>query len=361
MPMFFFPKSAGREFEQTDYLKILANHREQLTVFSGLSHPGVDGGHAADKCFLTGTPHPARGGFRNDVSLDQYIAEQVGSATRFPSLTLAVTNEPFTVSFTRSGAPIPAENSPSRLFEALFLQSDPKQVAKQVEKLKQGRSMLDFIGEQSARLNRILGKTDQARLDQYFTSVRELERRMQASEEWQYKPKPKVDAKPPVDNTDRMAFVERSKTMFDLVKLALETDSTRTVALQINTTVIHSITHHGGRKDVVAELKGHETGQFEALNYLLDGLAKSNENGNTLLDRTMVLYGTSMGNANSHSNYNLPVLLAGGGFQHGQHLVFDTKNNTPLANVFVSMLQRLGIEADNFASSTGTVNGLKLI
>lgn len=360
MPMFFFPEAAGRDYGQTDYLKILGKHRDQLTVFSGLSHPGVDGGHAADKCFLTGTPHPARGGFRNDVSLDQFIAEQVGSATRFPSLTLAVTNEPFTISFTRSGAPIPAENSPSRLFQTLFLQSDPKQVEKQVEALKQGRSMLDFISEQSARLNRTLGQADQQRLDQYFTSVRELERRMHASEAWQYKPKPKVSAPQPVDNTDQMAFVERSKTMFDLVKLALETDSTRTVALQINTTVIHSITHHGGREDVIAELKGHETRQFEALNHLLNNLADTQEGGLSLLDRTIVLYGTSMGSANSHSNYNLPVLLAGGGFKHGQHLACDTKNNKPLANVFVSLLQRLGIEADSFASSTGTMTGLEL-
>lgn len=359
MPQFFFPDTPGRDYGETDYLNVLAEHRDHLTVFSGLSHPGVDGGHAADKCFLTGTPHPARGGFRNDVSLDQFIAEQVGSATRFPSLTMAVTNEPFTISFTRSGAPIPAENSPSRLFETLFLQSDPKQVKRQVKALKQGRSMLDFISEQSARLNRTLGPADQQRLDQYFTSVRELEKRMHASESWQYKPKPKVDAQPPVDNTDQMAFVERSKTMFDLVKLALETDSTRTVALQINTTVIHSITHHGGREDVIAELKGHETRQFEALNHLLSSLAATKESDSTLLDRTMVLYGTSMGSANSHSNYNLPVLLAGGGFTHGQHLAFDTKNNTPLANVFVSMLQRLGIEADAFASSTGTLSGLE--
>jgi len=360
MPMFFFPENAGRDYEATDYLKILAAHRDQLTVFSGLNHPGVDGGHAADKCFLTGTPHPARGGFRNGVSLDQFIAERVGSHTRFPSLTLAVTNEPFTISFTRSGAPIPAERSPSNLFAALFLQSDLRQVEKQVAALKQGRSMLDFIGEQSARLNRTLGRADQARMDQYFTSVRELERRMQASEEWQYKPKPKVKAKQPVDNTDRMAFVQRSRTMFDLVKLALETDSTRTVALQINTTVIHSITHHGGREEMVSELKGHETGQFEAFNHLLNQLAGTAESGETLLDRTSILYGTSMGNANSHSNYNLPILLAGGGFKHGQHLAFNTKNNKPLANVFVSVLQRLGIEADTFSSSTGPIRGLEL-
>ncbi len=359
MPHFFFPETAGRNFEATDYLNRLADHRDQLTIFSGVSHPGVDGGHAADKCFLTGTPHPARGGFRNDVSLDQFAAEHVGSETRFPSLTLAVTNEPFTLSFTRSGAPIPAENSPNRLFKNLFLQGNPGEVENRIESLKQGRSMLDFLSAQSARLNRSLGREDRRRLDQYFTSVRELERRMQASEQWQYRPKPQVDAKAPDDNTDQMAFVDRSKTMFDLVRLALQTDSTRIVSLIINTTVIHSLTHHGYRDDVMAQLKAHETGQFDALNEFLTSLRQTAEADSTLLDRTMVLYGTSMGNANSHNNQNLPVLLAGGGFKHGQHLVFDAKNNAPLANVFVSMLQRMGIETDSFATSTGTLTGLE--
>src|SRR3982751_1609111 len=148
--------------------------------------------------------------------------------------------------------------------------------------------------------------------------------------------------------------------MFDVMKLALETDSTRIVSLFIDTTVIHNITHHGNRPEALGELRGHEEKQFDALGSFLTSLSGVKEEGQTLLDRTMVLYGTCMGSANSHSNVNLPVLLAGGGFKHGQHLAFDTKNNYPLSNLFVSMLQRLGIEAGEFSTGKGTFRGLEM-
>lgn len=360
LPRYFFPEDAGREYALSPYLERLESHRDRMTVFSGVSLPGVTGGHAAERCFLTGTPHPERGGFRNGVSLDQFAAEQFGSRTRFPSLSLAVTNENPTLSYTRSGAPIPAEKSPRRLFEQLFLQGRAEDVAANVAALRRGRSLLDFVGDQSKRLGRSVSATDRRRLDQYLTSVRELERRLHAAEEWEHRPKPEVDAKPPEDITDARAFVERTEQMFDVVKLALETDSTRIVTLFIDTTVIHAITHHGGRPDALAELRGHEERQFDALNGFLTKLAESPERGESLLDRTMVLYGTCMGSANSHSNVNLPVLLAGGGFRHAGHLAFDTENNYPLSNLYVSMLQRLGLEVDSFSTGTGTMRGLEL-
>ncbi|MFT5467225.1 MAG: hypothetical protein ACI8UO_002329 [Verrucomicrobiales bacterium] len=360
MPQFFFPEATGRDYKLTPYLERIADHRENMTVFSGVSLPGVDGGHAADRCFLTGTPHPARGGFRNGVSLDQLAADYVGNKTRFPSLVLAMTNENRTLSYTRSGAPIPAENSPRKLFEKLFIQGKPEEVESRVESIRQGRSMLDFVGEQSKRLNGKLSKSDQDRMDQYFTSVRELEKRMHSAQEWEYRPKPKIDAEPPQDNTDRAQFVPRTRLMFDVMKLALETDSTRIISLFIDTTQIHNLTHHGGRDEAVAELRGHETAQFDALNGFLTDLSTANESGQQLLDRTMVLYGTCMGSANSHSNVNLPVLLAGGGFKHGQHLGFDTKNNYALSNLYLSMLHRLSIEADSFSTSDGTFRGLEM-
>ncbi len=165
---------------------------------------------------------------------------------------------------------------------------------------------------------------------------------------------------PPQDIDDAREFVARTRMTFDVIKLALETDSSRIVSLFIDTTVIHSITHHGNRPEVLAELRSKEAGQFDALAGFLESLADAAEDGESLLDRTMVLYGTCMGSANSHSNVNLPVLLAGGRFRHGQHLAFDTKNNEPLANLFVSMLQRLGIEADEFATGRSTMRGLEL-
>ncbi|MBC8114939.1 MAG: DUF1552 domain-containing protein [Candidatus Saccharimonas sp.] len=361
LPQFFFPEQAGRDYVLSPYLERLAAHRDRLTVFSGVSLPGVTGAHAAEKCFLTGTPHPERGGFRNWVSLDQYAAEHIGNHTRYPSLTLAMSSEGGqTLSFTRSGAPISAERSPKKLFQKLFVQGRPEDVEANVEALRQGRSMLDFVGDQSRRLNLSLSKSDQRRMDQYFTSVRELEQRLHSSEAWEYKPKPKVEAKPPEDIDDAREFVQKTRLMFDVVKLALETDSSRLISLFIDTTVIHNITHHGNRPEVLAELRAKEEAQFDALAGFLTALHGTKEEGESLLDRTMVLYGTCMGSANSHSNVNLPVLLAGGGFKHGQHLAFDAQNNYPLTNLYVSMLQRLGIETNDFSTSKGTMTGLEM-
>jgi len=360
LPQFFFPDRPGRDFAPTPYLRKLAAVRDQLTVFSGVSHPGVTGAHAAEKCFLTGTPHPERGGFRNGISLDQFAAERVGHRTRYPSLVLAMSGENNqTLSFTRSGAPIPAERSPNRLYRKLFMQGRPDEVAANLEALRRDRSMLDFVADESRRLNRSLAPADRNRLDQYFTSVRELERRLGGAEGWEHRPKPRVRAEAPQDIEDPREFVRRTKLMFDVIKLAIETDSTRLVTLFIDTTVIHNITHHGNRPEVVAELRSKEEGQFEALGGFLRALDESPEEGQTLLDRTMVLYGTCMGSANSHANVNLPVLLAGGGFRHGQHLAFDPLKNYPLTNLFVTMLRRLGIEADEFSTGRGTFRGLE--
>jgi hypothetical protein len=360
LPQFFFPEKAGKDYALSPYLERLKAFRDQCTVFSGVSHPGVTGGHAAEKCFLTGTPHPERGGFRNWVSLDQFAAEQVGNRTRYPSLVLHVGGEGQTLSYTRSGAPIPPERSARKLFERLFVQGKPDEVAAAVEALRQGRSTLDFVGDQSKRLSGSLPADDRRRLDQYFTAVRDLEERLHSAEEWEHKPKPKVTAPPPTDIEDVREFARKTRVLFDVVKLALETDSSRLVSVFVDTTVIHNITHHGNRPEVLGELRSKEEGQFDALSGFLKVLSEAKEEGQTLLDRTMVLYGTCMGSANSHANSNLPVLLAGGGFRHGQHLAFDKDNNYPLANLFVSMLQRLGIETREFSTGKGTMRGLEL-
>jgi hypothetical protein len=168
-----------------------------------------------------------------------------------------------------------------------------------------------------------------------------------------------VKAKPPEDIDDAREFVQRTRLTLDVVKLALETDSTRVVTFFIDTTVIHNITHHGNRPEIVSQLRAHEEGQFDALRGFLNQLTEIKEEGQPLLDRTMVLYGTCMGSANSHSNVNLPVLLAGGGFKHGQHLGFDKTNNYPLTNLYVSMLQRMGIEAGEFSTGKSTMKGLE--
>jgi hypothetical protein len=362
LPQFFFPEKAGTDYELTPYLKLVEKHRKNLTVFSGVSHPDVDGGHAAERVFLSAAAHPGSPSFRNTISIDQLAAEQLGAATRFPSLTLAATFENPTVSVTRSGIAVPPERSPARLYQQLFVDAKPGEVDARIRDLKKGRSLLDFVADSSRQMQKDVGPRDRERLDQYFSSVRDLEQRMVRMEEWERKPKPKVSAPAPQDITDGQKFVEKARLMLDMVRLALETDSSRVVSFFLDATPIHNITHHGNRPETLAELRKVEELQFQVLNNFLTALAQVKEDGETLLDRTMVLYGTCMGNANSHSNYNLPVLLAGGGFRHGSHLAFDPKpgKNYPLPNLFVSMLQRLGMEIDKFASSTGTMRGLEV-
>jgi hypothetical protein len=372
LPQEFFPREAGRDYALTPYLEILRDFRADLTVFSGVSHPQVDGFHQAEKSFLTAAPHPGSAAFRNTMSLDQVAAEAIGDRTRIASLPLIVSTERNRgLSFTRSGVLIPPEHNPAKLYERLFVQGTPQEVERAVEDLRLGRSLLDSVRERAKELGGRLGARDRERLDQYTTSVRELEDHLTKAEAWERKPKPKVKMAKPAELTDGGDLVGRTRLMYDLVRLALETDSTRLVTIFITTEAIvaripgvshetHSLTHHGGRPETLAELKKVEEAQFGVLAGLLRGLKEAKEGGATLLDRTMVLYGTCMGNANSHDNRNLPVLLAGGGFKHGQHLAFDTGRNYPLPNLFLSMLQRLGIETDRFASSTGTMRGLEM-
>lgn len=375
LPDQFFPKNPGRDYTPSRYLEILKEFRGDMTVFSGVSHPEVDGGHPADNCFLTAAPHPGRGGFRNTISLDQYIAERIGHLTRFPSLNLGVNVQQGarSLSWTGSGVLIPCEEKASDVFRRLFLQGSPGEMENQVRKLELGQSILDAVADQAQTLQRRVGGGDRERLDQYFTSVRELEKRMQMSREWERKPKPTVSASVPLDPENPRAYMEKVRLMYDLARLAFETDSTRSIALLLDgvnspaidvegvkiTDGYHNLSHHGKSGDKLKQLTAIDEWHMRLLANLFGELKKVREGGDTLLDRTMILYGSNLGNANTHVTTNLPTLLAGGGFKHGQHLVFDTERNYPLPNLFVSMLQRMGIEADRFASSTGTLRGLE--
>jgi hypothetical protein len=370
MPQFFFPKAGETS---SAYLDLLAAQRGQFTVFSGLSHPGVDGNHHAGQCFLTGAPHPGQPTFRNSLSLDQFVAERIGLENRFPSLSLTVKNGDHygdSLSVSRSGVGVPAEASPQRLYRSLFVAGTAEEKAATMRRIEAGGSVLDLVLDKAARLEKSVAAEDRARLDQYFQSVRELENRLQRSIAWENRPKPKVDYPEPKDIADANQVIEKSKLMFDLIRLALQTDSTRVVTLSLSTFSVvphvpgvksetHGLTHHGNEPEKIAELRKIEEAQMTAFRDLLKAFQSVSETGGTLLDRTQILYGSCLGNANSHSNQNLPLILAGGGFKHGKHLAFDAQNNTPLANLFVSMLQRLGIEADKFSSSTGALRGLE--
>ena len=365
----FFPAEAGRDYALTPYLEAVKDFRDQFTVVSGSSHGEVTGGHSAEVTFLTAAPHPGTASFRNSISLDQFAADQIGHLTRVSALPLVVSkagNQ--SLSFTSSGVMLPAERSPAQVFKALFVAGDAASVQRQLEQLRTGRSILDAVADRAAALQKQLGSGDRERLDQYFTSVREVERRLLTAEDWERKPKPKVDVPAPKDGE---YLLEKLGAMYDLTHLALATDSTRLVTIFIKLdgfsehipgvgTEAHNLSHHVGREDKIKELKNLELAEFQQLNALITKLQSSKEDGSTLLDRTQVLYGSNLGNGNNHDTKNLPVLLAGGGFKHGQHLAFDKKNNEPLPNLFVSMLQRLGIPAEKFATSKGTLKGLEM-
>ncbi len=373
LPEEFFPKQSGRDYEPSRYLALLQKHRNDFTVFSGVSHPNVDGGHPSDISFLTAAPHPASSSFRNSISLDQHIAEHIGNQTRFPSLTLAVNSGSRSLSWTGTGVAIPPEESPAALFKQLFLQGNAAEVEAQIRKLDTGRSILDAIADQTKDLERRVNHQDRGRLEQYFSSVRDLETRLLAARQWESKAKPKVDVDPPTDATSPAQYMSKVRLMYQSIKLAFQTDSTRSVTLMLNsvgTPVVeipgqkisdgyHNLSHHGKSEEKLAQLRTIDLEHMKLLDQLFSDLKGISEEGESLLDRSMVLYGSNLGDANAHSTTNMPILFAGGGFKHGQHLMFDLQQNYPLPNLFVSVLQRMGIEQDKFASSTGTMRGLE--
>ena len=367
-----FPSAAGKDYELTPYLEPLAEFRRDFTVFSGLSHPEVDGGHPAELCYLTSAPHPRADNFKNSISLDQYAIEKLVPDTRFGSLTLASSSSRG-LSFTRSGVPIPADERPSRVFKNMFVDGTANEVNAQVQRLKQGQSIMDTVLGEAKDFQRGLGKPDREKLDEYFTSVREVEVRMVKAQDWARRPKPKVDAKPPVDIASSVEVPARVRLMVDLMHLALQTDSTRFITFALNglnavpviagvTQDWHNLSHHGQDPAKLEELKVVELQQMKLFGELLAKLKGTQEQGGSLLDRTIVMFGSNLGNASSHDNKNLPVIVAGGGFRHGQHLAFDPKKNPPLSNLYVQFLRRLGAEVNAFGSSSGsgTIPGFEL-
>jgi hypothetical protein len=376
LPEHFFPKDSGCDYVLSPYLELLKDYRNDFTAFSGVSHPDVDGGHPADNCFLTAAPHPGSAGFRNTISLDQYIGERIGHLTRFPSLTLGVNIQQGlrSLSWTGSGVLIPCEEKAADVFARMFLQGTKAETEAQVRKLETGQSILDAVAGQAKSLQHSVSARDRDRLDQYFTSVRDLEQRLQMSREWERTPKPKVNASQPLDPASPKAYMDKVKLMYDMARLAFETDSTRSVSLlldSVNSPAIefgevktsdgyHNLSHHGKSKEKLAQLKSIDEWHMKLLADLFGQLRAVKEEGDTLLDRTMIVYGSNLGNANTHVTTNMPVIFAGGGFRHGQHLAFDTQHNYPLPNLFVSMLQRMGLETDRFASATGVMRGLEM-
>lgn len=368
---FLFPNTEGSDYQLTPYLELIREHREHFTLFSGLSHPEQNGnnGHASSLTWLTSAPRPGLAGFKNTVSLDQLLAAHLGGATRLPYLCLA--NDGGSLSWTANGVNIPSESSPSRLFKKLFVNGTKSEIATQVQDLRRGRSILDTVRGEAKQLNRSLGPQDQNKLDEYFTAIRDLETRIGQSEQWTTRPKPEVNYEQPQDVTDRADIVAKQRLMYDMMVLALQTDSTRVITLSLGgmnavpsnipgvKTDWHNLSHHGKDEEKIDELRLIEEAEFKEFNRFLTQLRSIEENDDNLLDNTAVLFGSNLGNASSHDWHNLPIVLAGGGYQHGHYVAHDADNNTPLANLFVALAQRMGLEIDQFGSSTAaSVRGL---
>ena len=366
-PQSWSPTTAGPDYETTEYLALLDKHRQRYTLFSGLSHEEQTGrqAHNSEITWLTSARHPGLDGFQNTISLDQAAANHLGYVTRYPSVVLG-TATPQSQSYTRGGVMVPAETSPSRLFTNLFLQGEAEEVERQRRSLNDGGSILDRLKAQRVSLRQRVSTADQQKLDAYFDAVRTAEQELDEVRAWEDKPKPVVDAAPFSDIPDPADLIGRITLMFRLIPLILETDSSRVVSLMIQDHGVvpqvegvtgdqHSLSHHGQDGTKIAQLKKVETQIVERFDGLLTELTERSDAEGSLLDTTTVLFGSNLGNANSHVAKNLPILVAGGGYRHGQHIVNDGEQNAPLCNLFVTMLQSMGMETESFGQSTGTL------
>jgi len=372
-PESFFPKEAGRNYQMTRLLAPLENHRERMTVFSHLDH-GVKGGHFGVHSFLSGVrEEDAKGLPEGNITIDQRAAEHVGSQTRFPSLTVGIEDGLHggcRMCWTRSGVRVPPIQGPREVYRKLFINEDANSRERAADHFEERRSILDSVMGEAKSLERRLGAKDKEKLDEYFSSVRDVENGLELEKLWSRVPKPKPNLAEP----ENRSYVEDIPVMFDLIALALQTDSTRIASYelagaQFDTSFFglssgyHSLSHHGKKPEKVEGLVTIELYQMQQFARFLDKLSsmKEPDSDGSVLDNTMALFGSGMGNGNAHVNKDLPLVLAGGGFKHGEHKVYPKEDirRVPLCNLYLSMLQRFGVAADSFGKSTGTLTGLE--
>ncbi len=358
----FVPKQPGTSYELPEYLAPLADLRDCFTVVSGLEHPGVNGGHSAQPRIFTGVPSSER----NRRSLDQQVANVLGQQTRFDSLLLSAGANDF--GWTDGGSMVPAEKNVVDAFAKLFAEDGAANKTKVLAEIGRGKSILDHVLDEARDLQPRLSNRDQEKLDEYFESVRATEKRLVKSEEWMHQPKPKVNSKPPAPFAPE-EIITNLRGVCDLTHLAFKTDSTRvitfgyfrqdTVAVPGVNIGYHNLSHHGQDEGNIAQLRRVERAFFDELKTLLTNLKNTKEGDSTLLDRTTIVVTSNLGSGNSHSNKDLPVLVAGGRFKHGQHLA-TAPGTVPLSNLYLSVLHQLGFADKSFGTSTGTLKGLDL-
>lgn len=356
-----YPRETGRDYQLTPLLEPLAAHRDDFTLFSGLDHRAPNG-HGFWHNFLTG--QAAKG-----TSLDQFVAANLGEKTRLPSLEVSAGETAAPMCQGPGGIPLPMIERPSVVYGKLF--ASPQNRARTEYLLESGRSALDEVTAETKTLLDASTAADRAKLDEYFTSLREVERRMGRQLAHLGDPVPKVDyALPPHDPISPEQMIECEEVMQDLIALALASDATRVASLLLSgagqTFTIggrmlqngyHGLSHHGNDPAKVRDLVAIDTEHMRCLARLLTTLkTRTDSDGRPLLDTTIVLFGTGMGDASRHSNENLPTIMAGGGFKHGRHLAFSrgisASRDALLGDLFITIQRQLGIEAERFSNAT---------
>jgi len=360
----FIPSESGKNYQTPEYLDLIKDFRDQFTIISGLDHPGVSGGHTTQSRIFTGQPSNEL----NRRSLDQYVASKIGKFTRYDSLTLSAGAHDF--SWTDSGSMVPPVPSLSEAYAKLFVSDGAANKEQVLHEIGRGKSIMDFMLGEAKAIRPHLSKTDQDKLEEYFESVRSAEQQLVKAEDWVHKPKPQISSGPLTDPEDRNAIIEQMRGVADMTYLAFKTDSTRVITFgyfrQGSVTVpgveagYHALSHHGKEAHAIEQLKTVEAAFFQELNRLMTNLRNTQEGNETLLDRTTIIVTSNLGNGSNHSNRDLPVLLAGGRYQHGQHLAFE-KSTVPLSNLYVSVLNQFGIPDSSFATSTGPLQGLQIL
>jgi|TARA_B110000444_G_scaffold212529_1_gene208903 hypothetical protein len=358
------PKQDGADYEATEYLKLIDQHRSKYTVFSGLSHEGQNGrqAHNSEITWLTSAKHPGLDGFQNTISIDQMAADHIGYETRFPSIVMG-TATPQSQSYTSNGVMVPAETSPAGLFKKLFLRGTPEEISGEMQSLSDGGSILDHLLEEGRRLSKQVSATDKHKINAHFEAVRAAENQLTEVKAWADRPKPEVAQTSPTDLPDRADLIGRIELMLGLVPLILETDSSRVISLMIQDHSVvpnipgvasdqHGLSHHGQDETKIAQLRIVETEIVKRFGNLLTELDKRALAEGSMLDETAVLFGSNLGNAASHASKELPILVAGGGFSHGQHIANKQEHDAPLCDLYATLLQSMGLEVDAFGQGS---------
>ncbi len=385
----------GAGYEFSEPLKPLERHRESVTPISGLHHPnGIGQAHECAKIWLTGAKVSQEGGaFRNTVSCDQLMAEKTAPHTRFGSLELSISRGDTTLGWSRDGVPLPAEDNPKTVFNRLF-GAEPGGVDARRRQLTRRHSVLDAVLSDAKSLRTNLGGEDRSKLDEYLHSVRDVEVRTERLDAWLNVPKPVVEkgtGEKLQRNVSKAEAGEYYRTMYDLIVLTLRTDMTRVVTYmsgsESNGLAIpeigipqtrHELSHHNGDPEQMVRLSRSDAFIAEQFAYFLDELKAVKDGDGTLLDQTMVLFGSGMAYGHSHGNANLPLVLAGGknlGLKHGRHVDFNlpkigaydlatagkhygvcsrpADEKARLSNLLLTMANKMGVEGERFADSTG--------